>query len=165
MCTCGHQRQRENMPMPGRSNPYKTQKRRARRQVKALAANVRKTLRDLAAAYPDTDRSQDILSRHQQRQTAILHPKMKRPRYVLACDLCGKPTNQSADLWTDNLVLKLLWSCVVLGLGLGIGYLFGWWAIFVPVVGLLVTFSFLYTITVPFLLLLAVIFILSILRM
>ena len=146
--------------MLGRSNPYTGQKRQTRRQVRGLGGNVLKTLKLLDSAYPDTDQAQDLLTRHKHREQAIVHPRRKRPKYVLACDICGRPTNQSAELWTDSLGLKLLFSLAVCGLFCLIGWFFGWIALVVPVVAWIISFSFLYAITIPTLMFIVVLLIL-----
>jgi hypothetical protein len=133
---------------------------RARQQLKAARTQTRKTLAAMNQAYPDSTRSDEILHQHEQRVQTILYPRRKRPTYVRACDICGRPTNQSAELWTDSMVLKFLWSSFVLGAFCLVGWFFGWWALVVPVVAWIISWSFLYSITVPFVLFIVVLLIL-----
>jgi hypothetical protein len=135
---------------------------RARQQLKAIRDQTRRTLAAMYQVYPDSNRSNELLHQHQQRVQTIIQPRrMKQPKYVRACDICGRPTNQSAELWTDSLVIKCLYSLAVAGLFVLLAFLAEWWALFLFPIGWVVSQSFLWTITVPFSLLLIFILFMS----
>jgi hypothetical protein len=135
---------------------------RARQQLKAIRDQTRRTLAAMYQVYPDSNRSNELLHQHQQRVQTIIQPRrMKRPKYVRACDICGRPTNQSAELWTDSLPLKFLYALAIACLFGLFGVLYEWWALLIFPVGWAVSQSFLWTITVPFSLLLIYILFMS----
>jgi hypothetical protein len=150
--------------MPERKASNTSLEKRAKRQVRALEGNVRKTLKALDKAYPDTHQCDEILSQHQQRAVKILEWGRKPPPPL--CPVCGKPLPQKpGEVWTSNPFLKLLWSCFVLLICTTVAWLWEWWALLVPVAGWIISLNFIYTITVPFFMFLAVVLILSVFRL
>jgi hypothetical protein len=142
--------------MPDRTG---SPEKRVRKQARQLEGSLRKTIKALDTHYPDTHKCDEILSQHQQLVTKILIGKRKPPSPLEPCPGCGKLIPKRAKHWTEFGIVQFFWSCFVLGLTLGIGFLWGWWALLVPVVAVAVTLPFWWSIVVPTLLLLGVIFI------
>ena len=147
--------------MPDRRQPIGSPEKRVRKQARALEGSLRKTIKALDTHYPDTHKSDEILSAHQQRVTEILVGKRKPPPPLAPCPVCGKLIPKRAKHWTEFVIVQFLWSCFVLGLFLLTLWQFGLWSLLVPVVAVAVTLSFWWSIVVPTLILLVLILLLS----
>jgi hypothetical protein len=152
------------MPLRRRTRSLEKQ---VQQQLAALQTQTQRSLKALDKAYPNRSRSTAILHQHQQRVQNIVQPvkKSRKPRAVYPsreiCNVCGKPLYEAVDHWTDSLVLKLLWAVGVTGVFWLIGFFFGWVTVFVPLVAWAVSFSFLWSITVPTVLFLVVLLTIS----
>jgi hypothetical protein len=120
---------------------------RAKRQVRALQANTRQTLRQLDQ-HPHDQETPQILSNHTQREKAIMRRGRKPP--PARCRICGKVLpGPPGDYWTNKLVIKLLWAVLIALLVALLAPVLDWWALVVFPIGWLVSLSFFWTITVP----------------
>jgi hypothetical protein len=125
---------------------------RAKGQLRDLAANSRTTLKQLAK-HPHDNETAHILYRQHERETAIMQRGKKPP--PARCTVCNKPLpGPPVNFWTNNPGLKLGWALLVAVLFLMLGQVIEWWAFVVFPVGWLLSLSFFWTITVPVLLLL-----------
>jgi hypothetical protein len=130
----------------------------AKGQLRDLAANSRKTLQQLAQ-HPHDNETAHILYHQQQREAQIMQRGKKPP--PAHCTVCNKPLpGPPVNFWTENIVLKCGWAILVAVLVLILSQVIEWWALAVFPVGWLVSLSFFWTITVPILLLLPLLFLL-----
>jgi hypothetical protein len=140
--------------MPNRRTPPEE---RAKQQMSALSTATHRTLKALAK-HPDDHRTQGILDWHEHQLDMIVRPKMKPlPAPVPRCRVCGKPLLIEEEVWTSDPVLKFLWAVGVTSVFLLVFAFFDWWALFVFPVAWLVSLSFLWSLTIPALLLMVVV--------
>jgi hypothetical protein len=127
---------------------------RVAKQVRDLQANTLRTLNALAKR-PTERKTRLLLTAHDQRARQIVNRGQPRPRPKPA------PYDPFAEVWTSNPYLKLLWSLTVMAVVLLVFAFAEWWALIVFPVGWFVSLNFVYTITVPILLLIGVIVVLG----
>jgi hypothetical protein len=123
---------------------------RVKRQLRSLQENTQQTLRQLDS-HPHDEATPYILADHNRRRTAILRRGMKPP--PKRCQICGKIIVYQSDLWTNNVWIKLLWAALITFLLVFLFQFIGWWVLWVFPIGWLLSQSFFWSITVPFLLL------------
>jgi hypothetical protein len=104
---------------------------RARQQLHALHAETLKTAKAIGKSYPNSAKSDEILSAYQHRVRRIVAPRRAQPKHQPVCNICGKPLLQSTELWTDSLPLKCLYSLAITSLFYLFGWLFEWWALLI----------------------------------
>jgi hypothetical protein len=125
--------------------------RRAKRQLRDLNAVTRTTVKALAK-HPNEHVASDILHNHTVQVAAIKRRGEKPP--PARCRVCGKLLpGPPRDFWTNNPVLKLLWAVCIAVLVVSLSQFIDWWALVVFPIGWAVSLSFLWTITIPALLL------------
>ena len=128
---------------------------RAKRQLRDLRTNTRATLTQLEQ-HPHDQLTQHILSAHTRRQTAILRRGIKPP--PKRCGICGTAIPVPSDVWTNNRGIKLLWAFLLAILIVSLLPVIGWWALAVFPVGWLLSQTFVWSIPLPFLILLVLSF-------
>jgi hypothetical protein len=139
-----------------------TPEQRAKRQLKALSVTTRKTLKALAKD-PDPFRAAAVLDWHDRQVEKIVRPKTK-PRPVPPpsefCWTCEKwHPRYTPQEWSLPVALRCPWAVGVTAVFLIVFAFFDWWALWVFPVAWFVSFSFLWSITIPsFLLLLVIVF-------
>ena len=125
--------------------------RRAKRQLRDLNAATRTTVKALAK-HPNEHVAADILHTHKVRVAEITRRGRKPP--PARCRICGKVLpGPPRDFWTNNPVLKLLWAVCIAVLVVILSQVIDWWALVVFPIGWIISLSFLWTITIPSLLL------------
>jgi hypothetical protein len=127
---------------------------RARQQLKTLHAETLKAAKAIGNSFPNNAKSDEILRAHQHRVQQIVGQERAQPNRQQVCRICGKPLTQPAELWTDSLPLKFLYALAITCLFGLFGWLFEWWALLIFPIGWAVSQSFLWTISVPLLMLL-----------
>ena len=128
---------------------------RARKQLRAVRQETLKAVKALGKSYPNSAKGDEILRAHKHRAQQIVAPRRAQPNRRQVCRICGKPLMQPAELWTDSLPLKFLYALAIACLFGLFGWLFEWWALLIFPIGWAVSQSFLWTISVPLLMLLA----------
>jgi hypothetical protein len=133
---------------------------RAKGQLRDLRRNSRTTLKQLAQ-HPHDIETPYILSDHQRREKAIMQRGRKPPPE--RCRICGKVLpGPPVNFWTNYPSIKLVWAMLVAVLILMLFPFIGWWVLVVFPAGWLLSLSFFWTITVPALLLIPLLFLLSV---
>jgi hypothetical protein len=123
---------------------------RAKGQLRDLGKATRKTVKALSE-HPNDHQTGDILHAHTVRVAEITRRGTKPP--PARCKVCGKLLpGPPSDVWTNNPVLKLLWAVCIAVLVVILSQFIDWWALVVFPIGWLVSLSFLWTITIPSLL-------------
>jgi hypothetical protein len=134
---------------------------RVRQQLQDIQKEVLKGLRAVDKANLNSNQDTQILHQHEQRVRRIVAQGRRKPNRQPVCSVCGKPLMQSTKLWTNTLPLKFLYALSVAGLFVLLAFLAEWWSLLLFPVGWVVSQSFLSTISVPLLLLLAAVLIMS----
>jgi hypothetical protein len=120
---------------------------RAKRQVRALRANTRRTLQAVDT-HPHDQQTPYILAAYKRREQAIMQWGSKPP--PKRCRICGKVLpGPPVNFWTNNPGLKLAWAILVAVLILMLFPFIGWWVLLVFPIGWAVSLSFFWTITGP----------------
>ena len=130
---------------------------RVLQQLQDVHREVLKGLRAVDKAYPNSNRADRIHNRHEQQITKIVG----QGRGKQATLPPARRQRQSTELWTDSLPLKFTYAFAVACLFALFGFLFEFWALLIFPIGWAVSQSFLWTISVPLLLLLAAVLIMS----
>jgi hypothetical protein len=95
----------------------------------------------------------DILHEHKVRVAEITRRGITPP--PKRCRVCGKLLPKPiGNPWSNNPGIGLIWGILLAGLVFGLLPVIGWWALFVFPGGWLVSQSFLWSIPLPFLILL-----------
>jgi hypothetical protein len=141
-----------------------TPERRAKRQLAALSATTRKTIKALAK-HPDDHRTWDIIDWHDRQVEKIVSPKRKPqplppPEFCWTCEKWHpKPIPEE---WHLPVALQWPFAVGVTAVFLLVYAFSEWWALWVFPVAWFVSFSFLWSVTIPALLLMVVIVFLGI---
>jgi hypothetical protein len=142
-----------------------TPEQRAKRQLAALSATTRKTIKALAK-HPDDHRTWDIIDWHDHQVEKILAPKRKPlppPPPSEFCWTCEKwHPRPIIEEWSLPVVLRCPWAVGVTAVFLLLFAIFDWWALWVFPVAWFVSFSFPWSLIVPSFLLLLVIVVLGV---
>ena len=130
--------------------------RRAKRQLRDLNAVTRTTVKALAK-HPNEHVAADILHTHTVRVAAITRRGTKpAPQH---CTVCGKLLpGPPGNLWTNNPGIALVWAILIAFLVVILSQFIDWWALVVFPIGWLVSQSFVWSIPLPFLILLVLSF-------
>jgi hypothetical protein len=134
---------------------------RARKQLRAVRQETLKAVKALGKSYPNIAKSDEILRAHQHRVKQIVGQERAQPNRQEVCSICWKPLMQPAELWTDSLPLKFLYALAIACLFGLFGWLFEWRALLIFPIGWAMSQSFLWTISVPLLMLLTFVLFMS----
>jgi hypothetical protein len=126
----------------------------AKGQLQDLGKATRQTVKDLRK-HPNDRLTGDILHTHTVRVAEITQRGIKPP--PARCRVCGKRLPKPVgNPWTNNVGIALIWAILIAFLVVYLFQFIGWWVLGVFPVGWLVSQSFFWTFTVPFLLLVVV---------
>jgi hypothetical protein len=129
---------------------------RAKGQLRDVGKATRQTVKALAK-HPNDRLAGDILHTHTVRVAEITRRGIKPP--PARCRVCGRVLPKPiGNPWTNNPAIGLLWALLVAGLVFGLIPVIDWWALVVFPAGWLLSQTFVWSIPVPFLILLVLSF-------
>jgi hypothetical protein len=123
---------------------------RAKRQLRDVGNATRQTVKELRE-HPNDRLTGDILHTHTVWVAEITRQGIKSP--PARCRACGKRVPKPVgNPWSNNQVIALIWAILIAFLVVFLFPFIGWWVLGVFPVGWLLSQSFFWTFTVPFLL-------------
>jgi hypothetical protein len=129
---------------------------RAKGQLRDLGNATRKTVKELKQ-HPNDRLTGDILHNHRVRVAEISQRGIKPP--PARCRVCGKLLPKPVgNPWTNNPAFGLIWALLIAVLVSILLPLIGWWALVVFPVGWLLSQAFVWSIPLPFFILLVLSF-------
>ncbi|HZC00187.1 MAG TPA: hypothetical protein VE844_02130 [Gammaproteobacteria bacterium] len=129
---------------------------RARRQLRDVRNATRDTVKELKK-HPNDRLTGDILHNHKVRVAEIQRRGIQPP--PARCNVCGKRLPKPiGNPWTNNPAFGLLWAILLAVLVPILLPLIGWWALVVFPAGWLLSQTFVWSIPLPFLILLVLSF-------
>jgi len=129
---------------------------RAKGQLRDVGKATRQTVKALAK-HPNDRLTSDILHNHKVRVAEITRRGIKPP--PARCRVCGKLLPKPVgNPWTNNPGIGLIWAILVAVLILSLGQFIDWWALVVFPIGWLVSQTFVWSIPLPFLILIVLSF-------
>jgi hypothetical protein len=125
---------------------------RAKRQLRDVGNATRQTVKALRE-HPNDHLTGDILHNHKVQVAEITRRGIKPP--PARCRVCGKLLPKPAgNPWSNNWGFGLVWAVLVALLLIGLIPFIGWWSLVVFPLGWLVSQTFLWSMPLPFLILL-----------
>ena len=125
---------------------------RAKGQLRDLGKATRKTVKELSK-HPNDRLTSDILHTHRVRVAEITQRGIKPP--PARCNVCGKLLPKPVgNPWTNNPAFGLIWAILIAVLVSILLPLTGWWALVVFPAGWLLSQTFVWSMPLPFLILL-----------
>jgi hypothetical protein len=126
---------------------------RTKRQLRDVGNATRQTVKELTK-HPNDRLTGDILHTHKVRVAEITRRGIKPP--PARCRVCGKLLPKPiGNPWSNKWGIGLIWAVLIAGLVLMLLPLIGWWALALFPLGWLVSQTFVWSMPLPFLILLA----------
>jgi hypothetical protein len=129
---------------------------RAKGQLRDVGKATRQTVKELTK-HPNDRLTGDILHTHTVRVAEIQRRGSKPP--PVRCRVCGKRLPKPAgNPWTNNPGIGLIWAILIAVLVPLLLPFIGWWALVIFPIGWVVSQTFVWSIPLPFLILLVLSF-------